>query len=90
MIAAARSMLLEDLKKEAEEKDEAWLSLAKQVLHPDLIKIDVDHADCSFLEALLDVFEPLLLFVEINPLFPPPFIYRETWQGPDNVQDVRS
>lgn len=30
-------------------------------------------ADCEMLSALLDLFEPLVLHLEINPLFPPPF-----------------
>ena len=34
----------------------------------------VTEADCEFLEALLEIFEPLLLHVEINPLFPPPYV----------------
>ena len=33
-------------------------------------------ADCELLQALLEIFEPLLLHVEINPLFPPPYAPR--------------
>ncbi|CAJ1335289.1 unnamed protein product [Effrenium voratum] len=58
-----------------------WLHLAETARRPDLLKVDIDHADCEVLGALLQVFEPLLLHVEINPLFPPPFDYRERWSG---------
>eukprot|EP00927_Polykrikos_kofoidii_P050664 TRINITY_DN44558_c0_g1_i1.p1 TRINITY_DN44558_c0_g1~~TRINITY_DN44558_c0_g1_i1.p1 ORF type:complete len:730 (+),score=110.06 TRINITY_DN44558_c0_g1_i1:227-2191(+) len=45
---------------------------------PDLLKVDLDHADCFFVERLLaDGIWPLLIHVEINPLFPPPLVYRE-------------
>ncbi|CAE8674574.1 unnamed protein product, partial [Polarella glacialis] len=36
------------------------------------------------------VFEPLLLHVEINPLFPPPFVYREKWRGHSQSQSVQT
>ncbi|CAK9110157.1 SCP domain-containing protein [Durusdinium trenchii] len=48
---------------------------------PDLLKLDLDHADCALLTVLLEAFEPLVLHLEINPLFPPPFVYREHWGG---------
>ncbi|OLP85416.1 hypothetical protein AK812_SmicGene33593 [Symbiodinium microadriaticum] len=57
---------------------------------PDLLKVDVDQADCEFLEALLEIFEPLLLHVEINPLFPPPYEYQEQWRGKDFALPVET
>eukprot|EP00439_Symbiodinium_sp_Y106_P069501 s3228_g11.t5 len=57
---------------------------------PDLLKVDVDQADCEFLEALLEIFEPLLLHVEINPLFPPPYEYGERWRGKDFALPVET
>ncbi|CAL1145614.1 unnamed protein product, partial [Cladocopium goreaui] len=73
---------------------DAALTLAKQFPHwkqplaaaefarrPDLLKVDIDQADCEVLCPLLEIFEPLVLHLEINPLFPPPVVYREHWRG---------
>ena len=49
--------------------------------HVDLLKIDLDHADCFFAEALLRGAllqrPPAFLVVEYNRVFPPPIRFRE-------------
>eukprot|EP00929_Paragymnodinium_shiwhaense_P077118 TRINITY_DN39697_c0_g1_i1.p1 TRINITY_DN39697_c0_g1~~TRINITY_DN39697_c0_g1_i1.p1 ORF type:complete len:615 (-),score=50.83 TRINITY_DN39697_c0_g1_i1:387-2231(-) len=66
------------------------LAVLRRMQRPDLLKVDVDHADCALVARLLDTFEPLLLHVEINPLFPPPFSYAEKWQGRDSSLPVET
>eukprot|EP00929_Paragymnodinium_shiwhaense_P020892 TRINITY_DN13781_c0_g1_i7.p1 TRINITY_DN13781_c0_g1~~TRINITY_DN13781_c0_g1_i7.p1 ORF type:complete len:456 (-),score=72.11 TRINITY_DN13781_c0_g1_i7:225-1592(-) len=45
----------------------------------DILKVDVDHADCDFVETILASSLPLpaVLVVEYNPIMPPPIRYRE-------------
>eukprot|EP00928_Gymnodinium_smaydae_P098498 TRINITY_DN9172_c0_g1_i5.p1 TRINITY_DN9172_c0_g1~~TRINITY_DN9172_c0_g1_i5.p1 ORF type:complete len:528 (-),score=91.37 TRINITY_DN9172_c0_g1_i5:4-1587(-) len=52
---------------------------AEAALEFDLLKIDLDHADCVFADALLRGLarQPKVLHVEYNPVFPPPVRYRE-------------
>ncbi|CAE7635057.1 ODA2 [Symbiodinium microadriaticum] len=55
-------------------------ALAKlAVTRVDLLKIDLDHADCFFAEALLRQMRlaPAFLVVEYNRIFPPPIRFRE-------------
>jgi len=47
---------------------------------PDLLKVDLDHADCLFLEKALEVIDPKLVHVEFNPLIPPPMDYAQSYQ----------
>eukprot|EP00927_Polykrikos_kofoidii_P021533 TRINITY_DN20338_c0_g1_i2.p1 TRINITY_DN20338_c0_g1~~TRINITY_DN20338_c0_g1_i2.p1 ORF type:complete len:636 (-),score=92.66 TRINITY_DN20338_c0_g1_i2:235-2142(-) len=47
---------------------------------PDLLKIDVDHADCLFLEEALRVIRPKLVHFEYAPQVPPPFAYVQHYQ----------
>eukprot|EP00933_Yihiella_yeosuensis_P038385 TRINITY_DN32319_c0_g1_i1.p1 TRINITY_DN32319_c0_g1~~TRINITY_DN32319_c0_g1_i1.p1 ORF type:complete len:559 (-),score=92.79 TRINITY_DN32319_c0_g1_i1:112-1788(-) len=91
VLAEARSLLAADVDAEdgqSKSHEERWLHLAEIIRKPDLVKIDLDHADCAVLGRLLEVMEPLILHVEINPLFPPPFVYEEKWRGHDQVQSV--
>eukprot|EP00927_Polykrikos_kofoidii_P033485 TRINITY_DN28317_c0_g1_i1.p1 TRINITY_DN28317_c0_g1~~TRINITY_DN28317_c0_g1_i1.p1 ORF type:complete len:684 (+),score=42.00 TRINITY_DN28317_c0_g1_i1:89-2140(+) len=45
----------------------------------DLLKIDLDFGDCDFVEALMveGGLRPRAVHVEVNPLFPPPFAFRQ-------------
>ena len=46
--------------------------------HVDLLKIDFDHADCFFAEALLrHGLAPAFMVVEYNRIFPPPIRFKE-------------
>ncbi|CAK9094642.1 Dynein gamma chain [Durusdinium trenchii] len=55
------------------------MSLRKrEIQEVDLLKIDLDHADCDFGRRLLeDLPPPAILHVEYNRLLPPPVRYRE-------------
>ena len=44
---------------------------------PVMLKMDIDHADCRYLEQALNVVRPLIIFFEIWAEIPPPFDYRE-------------
>eukprot|EP00930_Biecheleria_cincta_P097158 TRINITY_DN88880_c0_g1_i1.p1 TRINITY_DN88880_c0_g1~~TRINITY_DN88880_c0_g1_i1.p1 ORF type:complete len:1040 (-),score=116.42 TRINITY_DN88880_c0_g1_i1:112-3231(-) len=50
---------------------------------PDLLKLDVDNCDCRIAERILNVGKvmPLIVFVEINPYWPPPIQLNCTWQS---------
>eukprot|EP00929_Paragymnodinium_shiwhaense_P071418 TRINITY_DN36306_c0_g1_i4.p1 TRINITY_DN36306_c0_g1~~TRINITY_DN36306_c0_g1_i4.p1 ORF type:complete len:472 (-),score=77.52 TRINITY_DN36306_c0_g1_i4:360-1775(-) len=50
---------------------EAKQHLRERLRSVDLLKVDVDHADCAFLRALVPWLKPKIVHVEINPLFPP-------------------
>lgn len=45
----------------------------------DLLKVDLDHADCFFVESILEggIDPPLVLVVEYNRIFPPPLRFKE-------------
>lgn len=43
---------------------------------PALLKVDIDNADCSVVRRLTQVISPLMVHVEINPLLPPPLVFR--------------
>lgn len=47
---------------------------------PDLLKIDIDHADCLFMEEALRVLRPKVIHFEIWPLVPPPLVYVQQYQ----------
>jgi len=47
---------------------------------PDLLKVDVDHADCLFMQEALKVIHPKLIHVEYMPQAPPPLDYVQHYQ----------
>lgn len=47
---------------------------------PDLFKVDVDHADCLFMEEALRVIQPKVIHVEYMPQAPPPLEYVQHYQ----------
>ncbi|CAD7937876.1 unnamed protein product [Amoebophrya sp. A25] len=49
---------------------------------PALVKMDIDNADCRYLDAALEVVRPLVIFFEIVADIPPPFDYREKYRPP--------
>eukprot|EP00931_Biecheleriopsis_adriatica_P074539 TRINITY_DN48578_c0_g1_i1.p1 TRINITY_DN48578_c0_g1~~TRINITY_DN48578_c0_g1_i1.p1 ORF type:complete len:586 (-),score=119.06 TRINITY_DN48578_c0_g1_i1:28-1785(-) len=48
---------------------------------PDLLKVDVDHADCLFMQEALRVIHPKLIHVEYMPQAPPPLDYAQHYQS---------
>eukprot|EP00971_Amphidinium_carterae_P271577 5388503-Amphidinium_carterae.1 len=44
---------------------------------PDLLKVDLDHADCHFMAAALRVVHPKLIHFEYLPPVPPPMSYAQ-------------
>lgn len=48
---------------------------------PDLLKVDVDHADCLFMEEALRVIQPKVIHVEYMPQAPPPLEYVQHYQS---------
>eukprot|EP00929_Paragymnodinium_shiwhaense_P086381 TRINITY_DN46913_c0_g2_i1.p1 TRINITY_DN46913_c0_g2~~TRINITY_DN46913_c0_g2_i1.p1 ORF type:complete len:543 (-),score=117.88 TRINITY_DN46913_c0_g2_i1:540-2168(-) len=49
---------------------------------PDLLKIDIDHADCRYMEEALAVARPKIIHFEYWPLVPPPIDYAQQYQAP--------
>eukprot|EP00392_Amoebophrya_sp_AT5.2_P001877 g1882.t1 len=49
---------------------------------PVLLKMDIDNADCTYMERALRVVRPLVIFFEIWADIPPPFDYRENYRPP--------
>mmetsp|Transcript_81362 Transcript_81362/g.226586 ORF Transcript_81362/g.226586 Transcript_81362/m.226586 type:complete len:610 (+) Transcript_81362:57-1886(+) len=47
---------------------------------PDLLKVDIDHADCLFFEEALHVLSPKLIHFEYVPQVPPPLDYAQRYQ----------
>eukprot|EP00913_Durusdinium_trenchii_P027625 g25907.t2 len=47
---------------------------------PDLLKVDVDHADCLFMQEALRVLRPKVIHVEYMPQAPPPLEYVQHYQ----------
>lgn len=47
---------------------------------PDLLKMDLDHADCIYLEEALRIVHPKLVHLEYAPLVPPPLDYAQHYQ----------
>ncbi|CAK0884238.1 unnamed protein product [Prorocentrum cordatum] len=54
---------------------------------PDLLKVDVDHSDCRFMEEALRAVRPKLIHLEFMPLAPPPLDYAQRYQP--TLVDVR-
>ena len=48
----------------------------------DALKIDIDSYDAPVLLACLQGFRPKLIFAEVNPWVPPPFMYSLMWGAP--------
>lgn len=48
---------------------------------PDLLKVDVDHADCLFMQEALRVIHPKLVHIEYMPQAPPPLDYVQHYQS---------
>ncbi|CAE7448536.1 pol [Symbiodinium natans] len=48
---------------------------------PDLLKVDVDHADCLFMREALRVVQPKVIHVEYMPQAPPPLEYVQHYQS---------
>eukprot|EP00928_Gymnodinium_smaydae_P061871 TRINITY_DN45847_c0_g1_i1.p1 TRINITY_DN45847_c0_g1~~TRINITY_DN45847_c0_g1_i1.p1 ORF type:complete len:576 (-),score=140.72 TRINITY_DN45847_c0_g1_i1:296-1786(-) len=48
---------------------------------PDLLKVDVDHADCLFMEEALRAVQPKLVHLEYQPMVPPPLGYVQRYQS---------
>lgn len=48
---------------------------------PFLIKVDVDNADCTLVRQMLEVFSPFFVHAEINPLVPPPIVFRSAFDA---------
>lgn len=47
---------------------------------PDLLKMDIDHADCRFMAEALRIIRPRLIHFEYWPLLPPPMDYAQHYQ----------
>lgn len=54
---------------------------------PDLLKVDVDHADCEFMHEALQAAHPKVVHVEYMPMAPPPWEYAQRYQS--RLLDVR-
>merc|ERR1712232_667326 len=54
--------------------------LAAWETSPDLLKIDIDHADCLFMKEALRFVRPKLIHFEFLPQLPPPMDYAQMYQ----------
>ncbi|CAD7955186.1 unnamed protein product [Amoebophrya sp. A120] len=57
-------------------------ALADLAYAPALLKMDIDNADCYYLQTALQIVKPLVIFFEIWADIPPPFDYRELPRKP--------
>jgi len=56
---------------------------------PDLLKVDVDHADCLFMHEALQVIQPKIIHLEYMPQAPPPLEYVQHYQSALLKVDLR-
>ncbi|CAE8584067.1 unnamed protein product [Polarella glacialis] len=64
---------------------------ARDHAEPDLLKVDLDNCDCQMVEALLqEGVLPWLVFVEIDPFWPPPLRLHCSWSDADDESDSDS
>jgi hypothetical protein len=57
----------------------------------DILKIDIDHSDCTFARKLVQAgLRPKVVHIEVNSVYPPPFIFREHFDGNLGIQDTIS